>query len=82
MVSFIDADSSTPGVARWDMQAAAAKRMVDFELAADSPPIDALGFSADGEYLVGLDECCTLSIWDLETRAQVLQRKTAKARCP
>jgi hypothetical protein len=80
-LSFADAGSGAPGLARWDTDAVAPRNVGIFELPADSLPVDYLGFSADGEFLVGLDAACNLNIWNFETRVNVFARRADERMC-
>ena len=80
-LSFADAGNGAPRLARWDTDAAAPRNVGIFELPADSLPVDYLGFSADGEFLVGLDAACNLNIWNFETRVNVFGRRADDQMC-
>ncbi len=80
-LAYADAESGRHRLARWDVVSNEPGAVGDFILAPDSPPIDYLGFSADGDYLVGLDTKCSLHIWEYETRSHQLTRLVGAQAC-
>jgi len=70
----VDPESGIAKLTRWDLLAMEPEEVGSFELPDGSLPIDYFGFSADGEFLVGLDTEGNLFLWDYQTRKRLLKQ--------
>lgn len=70
--AFVDSANGKMRLTKWDINNKIKPRLVDdFSYKSNIPPINYLGFSEEGKYLVCLDTNNVLHIWNYETMDQV-----------
>ena len=84
--SFVVASNATEtqpsSIERWDVEKRQPVRVGQLPIDSDTASIGFLGFSADGDYLIAMDDVCAMRIWDFETREPLLIRPAGDLPCP
>jgi hypothetical protein len=80
-VSHTERDRQVQTLSRWDVSSSKLRPTGDFALDGSGKAVDYLGFSSDGELLVGVDTACALHYWDYRTRDRVYSRAAGALSC-
>ncbi|MCB0585088.1 MAG: TIR domain-containing protein [Phaeodactylibacter sp.] len=84
--SFVVATDTTaeqaPRLIRWNISRRVPVLVGEYKTGANAPAMDFIGISANGKWLVALDQECVLRIWDFESRKLLLSQAPGGLVCP
>src|SRR5262249_29402636 len=75
-------DGNASRIEKWDLVDGLPRRLGILTRTDHNEIFEFLGFSADGLYLVALDQKCTLSLWTYDTAELLLRRPAGELPCP
>jgi hypothetical protein len=76
-----DENSNEESLSRWDVINKEPQKVNQFILRNVSRTVDYMGFSTDGELLIGLDSECRLHYWDYNTGDHLFTHAPKESTC-